>query len=577
MAAIVPWALLLTFLSGIPVARQLRHHPRGLWLLFFTEMWERFSYYGMRALLIFYLTEHFLLDDAAAQERYAAYTTLNYLLPLAGGLVGDRLLGARRAVAFGALLLVAGHGAMALEGPAARQYLHYQGTAYTLEASGRGEARQERLVRGDGVALTIHRRTDGTILVEEPRGPLPPRIEKSRYRLEVEPVPPLSQAIFHLALALIVVGVGFQKANMTALVGALYKHRPEERTQGFTLYMFGINIGAFWSSVLCGWLGMRFGWWAGFGAAGVGMAMGYAAFLRLAPLLGEAGQPPAGRESLRHFWPVALATVPVIALVWYLVQHFALVGLLLGFSTAAIALFLALFLWRQCDTGERLRTGLALALVLLAMVWTAFAEQTGSLLALFAERNSTLAIGSLAINAAQVTAFYMGFVLIAVPVLAGLWDWLGRRHADPAPITKFIFAFALQALAFALLGMSGAFADAGNRVPLALIVLALLLHAVSEMTYSPVGLAEMTRLAPARILSTLVAVWYLAISWGQWLGGLIARAAAAPAQDAAVSLPIYLGIFRAVAGGALIAMLATGLLAWWLRRRHRRLLLPLPD
>src|SRR5580704_7992258 len=134
--------VLITVVTGIPVFLQLRQHPRGLSVLFFAEMWERFSYYGMRGLLIFYLTEHFLFDDSFAQGQYAAYTTLVYLLPLVGGYVADRWLGSRKAIAFGALLLVAGHFTMAIEGPAATETLTYQGHTYNYQLQGRMTDRQ---------------------------------------------------------------------------------------------------------------------------------------------------------------------------------------------------------------------------------------------------------------------------------------------------------------------------------------------------------------------------------------------------------------------------------------------------
>src|SRR3954468_5259855 len=133
--------VVITIVTVIPVIAQLRTHPRGLFVLFFAEMWERFSYYGMRGLLIFYLTQHFLFDDKRAQGQYGAYTSLVYLLPLIGGLLADRILGARKAIACGALLLVAGHLTMAFEGPPATQVLHYQGAAYEFQVEGRGDAR----------------------------------------------------------------------------------------------------------------------------------------------------------------------------------------------------------------------------------------------------------------------------------------------------------------------------------------------------------------------------------------------------------------------------------------------------
>ncbi|MGH7010753.1 MAG: MFS transporter, partial [Caulobacteraceae bacterium] len=140
-------ALAVTLVTGVPVLRQLlRDHPRGLFILFFTEMWERFSYYGMRGLLVFYLTQQFLFTDSEAAATYGSYATLVYLLPLIGGVVADRWLGARKAIAFGALLLVAGHFTMAIEGPPARQALHVGASSYAFQTSGRGDQRQARLI-----------------------------------------------------------------------------------------------------------------------------------------------------------------------------------------------------------------------------------------------------------------------------------------------------------------------------------------------------------------------------------------------------------------------------------------------
>ena len=141
--------LLITILTAIPVLMQLRGHPRGLFVLFFAEMWERFSYYGMRALLIYYLTQHFLFEDKAAASEYGAYTTLIWLMPLVGGVLADRYLGNRKAIVFSAALLTAGQLLLAVQGPAAQQVLTYQGHAYAFQATGRGGARHVQLKVGD--------------------------------------------------------------------------------------------------------------------------------------------------------------------------------------------------------------------------------------------------------------------------------------------------------------------------------------------------------------------------------------------------------------------------------------------
>src|SRR5262249_30586400 len=138
--------IVVTLVTAIPVVLQLRRHPRGLFILFFAEMWERFSFYGMRGLLIFYLTQHFFFDDTFANGLYGTCGSLVYLLPLIGGFLADHYLGTRKAVAFGALLLVAGHATMVFEGPPATQILTYQGKDYAFEVEGRGNARELRIL-----------------------------------------------------------------------------------------------------------------------------------------------------------------------------------------------------------------------------------------------------------------------------------------------------------------------------------------------------------------------------------------------------------------------------------------------
>src|SRR5579863_6117540 len=183
MNIVVVIGIAVTVLSGIPVFLQLRRHPRGLAVLFFAEMWERFSYYGMRALLIFYLTEHFLFDDNFAQGQYAAYTTLVYLVPLIGGYLADRYLGSRKAIAFGALLLVAGHFTMALEGPAATETLTYQGHAYDYRMDGRMEGRKVCLEVADGCYGVGAAPGGGLAIVGLPAAaPIPSTLPEGSYR-----------------------------------------------------------------------------------------------------------------------------------------------------------------------------------------------------------------------------------------------------------------------------------------------------------------------------------------------------------------------------------------------------------
>src|SRR5215213_3530026 len=256
----------------------------------------------MRGILIFYLTQHLLFDDATAGAQYGSYTSLVYLLPLIGGLLADRWLGTRKAVAFGALLLVAGHLTMAVEGTPAQQTLTYAGQNYPVAAEGRMESRQVRLM----VAGQPHEFTataDGGLEVKglAAGGPLPAVLPKGSYEL-TNKVDPFGRSAFYLAVSLIIMGVGFLKPNISTVVGQLYPQGDPRRDAGFTLYYYGINLGAFWASVLCGLLGETVGWWAGFGLAGVGMAAGWVVFMLGRRALQGKGEPP-DPEALRQ--PVA--------------------------------------------------------------------------------------------------------------------------------------------------------------------------------------------------------------------------------------------------------------------------------
>jgi len=230
--------ILVTVATGVPVALQLaRAHPRGLFVLFFTEMWERFSYYGMRGLLVFYLTQHFLFEDSRAGAQYGSYATLVYLLPLVGGVLADRYLGARKAVAFGALLLVAGHLTMAVEGPPARQSLSYGGAHYAIDVAGRGDTRIAKLeVAGRGYAFDQTAGGDFRIEGLASGAPLPGALPRGSFTLETVAAPAIFRDVLYLALALIILGVGFLKSNISTIVGQLYAQGDPRRDLGFTRF-----------------------------------------------------------------------------------------------------------------------------------------------------------------------------------------------------------------------------------------------------------------------------------------------------------------------------------------------------
>lgn len=552
---------IITIVTMSIVALQLRTHPRGLVILFFAEMWERFSYYGMRGLLVFFMTQHFLFSDEAAASQYGSYTSLVYLLPLVGGLIADRFLGTRKAIAFGALLLVAGHFGMAFEGKPATQVLTYQGAKYEFVVTGRADEREAKLKVGE--ETYAFGASNGGLEIKglPPGSPLPALLPKESYQLTVEGRQPLFEGIFFLALSLIIAGVGFLKPNISSIVGQLYPDGDPRRDPGFTLYYYGINLGAFWAAILCGWLGQNIGWWAGFGTAGIGMLAGYLVFIWGKPLLEGKGEPPAPEKlkekigPITKEWALYLSTIPVIFLIWYFVQNNALVGAgLIGISILVIGFFIV-EITTKCTKEEGGRLILALILIAASVVfWTLF-EQAGTSLNLFAERNTQLGLpGGQAITAAQTQSFNSGFILLLVPVFSALWAWLGSRNMDPNPVAKFAIALIQVGLSFLILVWGAQFADAQFRIPLMFLVVAYLVQTTGELCLSPVGLSWMTKLSTPSLLSTLMATWFLSSSWAQYLGGFVAKLAAVETVagqvlDPAAALSTYVGVF--------------GQLGWW--------------
>jgi POT family proton-dependent oligopeptide transporter len=565
-SVVVMVGVLITLVTGIPVMLQiLHHHPRGLFVLFFTEMWERFSYYGMRGLLVFYLTQQLLFTDSAAAAQYGSYATLVYLLPLVGGVLADRYLGARKAVAFGALLLVAGHATMAIEAPAAHQSLIYHGARYEFRSTGAGDARKSTIEVGRRSYAYSQTPTGEFRVAGLPSGAaLPASLPKGAFSLETQAAPPLFTNILYLALALIVMGVGFLKSNISAIVGQLYEQGDPRRDPGFTLFYYGVNLGAFWAAILCGYLGQRLGWSYGFGLAGVGMLAGYLTFRLGKPLLQGKGEPPDAARLARPAvgplnleWTIYLGALIGLALLWFVVQRNGLVGIALGVGAVAALAYVGRYMATKCGKVERERLFLAFVLIFGSVVFFTLFEQAATSLNLFADRNTNLhlighpirfsvlgrqvfmgtaeafkssgAPGALwidmGLNAAQTQSFNAGFILIFAPLFAAIWSWLGRRGWDPGPLVKFGLGLAQVGLGFLVIVWSQGLADAHFRVPLMVLGFTYLLHTTGELFLSPVGLSEITKLAPPVLISTMLAIWFIATAAAEYIGAIIAQVA----------------------------------------------------
>ena len=267
-------------------------HPAQLARLFTTEMWERFGYYGMRALLALFLADHFLFSDNVTNGLYGAFTSLVYLTPLFGGLLADRYLGSKRSVKFGALLMAVGYLGLCFNGPAAKPFFETGGQRYEVQVVRDGEKSTQYVVSGDK-RFEIKGQDDGSItLVGSDGSILPKSIAKGQYTSGGE----RSQFFVLLMLAslsCVIIGNGFFKPNISTIVGSLYGPGDKRRDAGFTIFYMGINLGSTISQFFAPLLAVWFGWWAGFGLAAAGMVIAWGLFQFDGGRLNGYGEPPA--------------------------------------------------------------------------------------------------------------------------------------------------------------------------------------------------------------------------------------------------------------------------------------------
>ena len=439
-------------------------HPKGLFVLFFAEMWERFSYYGMRALLIFYLTQHWMFSDERASVIYGGYTALVYIAPVLGGYLADRYLGQRKAVAFGAVLLTFGHFFMAFEG-----------------SGGEGDA-------------TIN--------------------------------------IFWLALAFIIVGSGFLKANISVIVGQLYSRTDVRRDGAYTIFYMGINVGAAVGTILAGWLGQTYGWAYGFGAAGFGMLLGLVVFVVFKPLLqgkGESSVPEklaAPFMGMKFEWFLYLIGLIAVVVTWWLVQNQAIVGTILGIFGAILVGYVILAAIR-IGGHDRDRIFAAIFLIIGSILFWALFEQAGSSLNLFTDRH----VDRAGVEASIFQSINPIYIIMLAPLFAAAWTWLARKGLEPSAPAKFGLAIIQLGAGFLVLVFGANSVGLENLTPVIFIFLIYLLHTTGELCLSPVGLSAMNRLAPAHMASLIMGTWFFASATGNFAAGLIAAATGSEAAS----------------------------------------------
>ena len=453
-------------------------HPRGLSTLFFTEMWERWSFYGMRSILTPFLAGELVrgglgFPEGQAKSLYHVYLALIYLMSVPGGWIADRFLGQRRAVLSGGILIMAGH-----------------------------------------VVLAIHGVTT-----------------------------------FFLGLLLVVLGTGMLKPNVSAIVGGLYAKEDGRRDAAFSIFYMGINLGSFLGQLAAPFLAQHssvrafigshgldpnYVWRLGFGSAAVGMLFGVVQYVRGQRYLGAAGaspRTPATKRDWITLWLGIGFSVLVVAVVIVMTRSGQLSveqiddSFGIGLVAVTVLAFVRLFTSGQWTAGERRRL-LAILVFFVAscFFWAAF-EQAGSTLNLFAVNKTREHLLGIEFPAGWYQNVNSIGVIVLSPVFAWIWLKLGKR--DPSHPTKFALGLLFAGLGFLVMARGATEVVAGGegaRVTGMFLIVTYVCHSIGEVCLSPVGLSAMTRLAPERVGSFMMGVWFLSISVGSYMGGRISHA-----------------------------------------------------
>ena len=458
--------------------REFLGHPIGLTICFLTEMWERFSYYGMRTILVLYLVKYHLYSAEQASFIYGAYAGLVYMMPIIGGFLADRYLGARKAVTYGAILLVLGHALMGFHGSAA--YLD-----------------------GDTVVR------DNNFI-----------------------------NLFFLALALIITGVGFLKANISIIVGALYGPKDPRRDGGFSIFYMGINLGSLISTALVGYVGETYGWNYGFGLAGIGMLFGLLVFLWGQHLLdgrAEPRRPEVLKEiafaGINKEYAIYLGGIVLVGISWFLIQYQSVVGQLLGISGLIMIALILYYSLTQCSAVERDRLFVACFLIATQSIFWALFEQQAASLTLLADQQFDRSVMGINVLASQVQLLNPLFIVVFAPLMAWLWVRLSKNNIEPSTPAKFAIAMVLIGLGYVIFSW-GLSLGSGNGRNFLWLVLIYLFLTLAELCLSPVGLSMVTKLSTTRIVGMLMGTWFLFSAMGNYVAGWISSLTGSSAPGA---------------------------------------------
>ena len=542
------WLLVLIWVPYIIYSNK-NHHPGALFVLFFAELWERFSYYGMRALLVLYMIDkgaELMYEKSHAYAIYGAYGAMVYATPLLGGLIAEKFFGYRKAIIWGGILMSLGHFTMAFP-----------------------------ILSSFGIAS--------------------PEFFES-----------LTEPVFFIALGLLILGNGFFKPNISSFVGTFYEKGSDLRDRGFNLFYMGINVGAFLAPITCGAIGQdhaNFGvnsWHYGFGLAGIGMVLGLLVFfygLRTGVFKDNGYSPNKELLNSKVYNLISvknltyLGTLLCIPIIYILlgagakdfidlhifnpfqeteIKQIALSFLDITLFSMVIYTVYYLYNYGKSITKEAFdKIKVIMFLFFYSTLFWAFFELAGSAITVYTETNVDRTISwldSTPLSSAQFMGVNPLYIILLVPVFNFIWKYLKKNNLEPSAPMKFAIGTILLGLGFFAFPLGGMFAVDG-MVPLTFLLIAYLLHTLGELCLSPVGLSLVTKLAPKQIVGFVMGFWFLSSSLAHLLGKFIAQETDGGDLTPVEALDKFNGVFTnvgiaAVVAGLILVFLSPKIKSW---------------
>jgi len=485
-------------------------HPRGLVTCFMVEFFERFTYYGMRSMLVLFLgaaatsaNPGFGVDGATAGAVYALFTGSAYLLAIPGGWIADRLIGQRKAIFIGGLFIAAGNFVLAI---------------------------------------------------------------------------PATPAIFYSGIFVMVLGIGLLKPNVSSVVGAMYEGQPgARRDSGFSIFYMGINLGATIGPLTASALGEKVNWHLGFLVCGIATLAGTIYFLWTQRYLGTAGMPPTNvtPAERKRTWSLLIGiciAAAVLAVVLFAREHppteqQLAMGLFVVQTALAVFFFGYVLMSKELDGPAKKKIGVIIVFFFCAILFWGGFEQQGTTFNTFAFDYTDRSLGGGFFPDGQHPATWYqsinpAFIIILAPFFAWFWVWLGARNMDPSAPTKMGLGLVLLGVGFLVMMWAAELVVSSNgKVGPTWLVLAFLFHTFGELCLSPVGLSNVTKLAPAKFVSRMMGTWFLGTAMGNTIAGLVGGQFAEAKVDQMPHIFLVMTLIGAGAG-VFILVVSRGLRSW---------------